>query len=113
MLNMSKKYCRTPLGKMIKKYRLENKLGLRQAAKILDISAPYLCRLDTGDEPHAPSERIIWKMAYIYKVEPQILFIAANKIPVEMKYYIIKNEEIFKGLFINSLILKQIYEGEQ
>ena len=91
-----------PFGKRIKEIRLDKSLGLRQSASALGISPSYLSRLETGGEPHAPSEELIWRMSKLYEVKPYLLFAAAEKIPQMTIRFICKNEDSLRDLILLS-----------
>ena len=75
-------------GDYIKERRLEKDLGLRQAAKIMEISPSYLSRLESGDEVNPPSEKLIHTVAAVLGADADHLMTLAGRISKEVAKYV-------------------------
>lgn len=75
------------LGEKIRELREKKGLGLREMAKIIDVSAAYLSKVETGKELSLPTEDKIIKIAEILKVPSDSLLRLAEKIDPELQKY--------------------------
>lgn len=75
-------------GERIRRKRLEQGLGLRQAATLLDISAAYLSRIETFEERTPPAEKVIQAMATLYSESFDELMTLAGRIASDVADYI-------------------------
>lgn len=80
-------------GDRIKELRLERKLGLRQFAKKVDISATYMSRLERGLDP-PPSVEVILEMAGVLRVAPEPLLVLAKTTPPVWKEAFLKHSHL-------------------
>jgi transcriptional regulator with XRE-family HTH domain/Zn-dependent peptidase ImmA (M78 family) len=58
-----------PFGQYVKKLRLSAGLGLREAAHQLQISSPYLARVE-GNQDKPPALDVLRRMGTLYRVDP-------------------------------------------
>jgi len=74
----------TAHGTMIRTARLAAGIGLRALGRELDISATYLSRIETGDEPHPPTAEVLDRIATRLGIDRDALYCAAKKVPPEL-----------------------------
>lgn len=78
----------TAFGTYIRKRRQEKNLGLREAAGKLEITASYLSRLESGDEPNPPSAQVIERIAKLLDDDMKHLMMLAGRIEKELSQYV-------------------------
>lgn len=54
----------SPLGEWLRKYRIENRVTLREMSRRIGVSAAYLSAVETGNK--APTERLVNDIANIF-----------------------------------------------
>jgi len=69
------------LGKFIRAKRTELGIGLREMARLIEKSAPFLTELELDDDPARASEETLRGLARVLKVDPDLLFALANRLP--------------------------------
>lgn len=72
------------LGKFIRMKRTEAGLGLRELARKLEKSAPFLTQLELDDDPPPASEETLQAIAAALDIDPDELFARANKLPRDL-----------------------------
>lgn len=80
------------LGKIIKKRRLEKKIGLREFAKMVDRSPTYISFIENQDS--FPSEELIKTIAKLLDFDSDYLLAEAGKISSDIIQAIIDNPEL-------------------
>lgn len=73
------------LGHRLRLYRERDALGLREAARRIGVSPTYLSRIERGQVPRPPSERILRALAHLYDDEPAMLLHLAGRIPEDVQ----------------------------
>lgn len=73
------------LGQRIKRMRTERKLGLRQTARNVGISAAYLSRVENGKEPAIPAEETLRRIAQVIGDDFDELMHLAGRITNEVR----------------------------
>lgn len=68
------------IGAMIKIARTEMKLGVREAARQMNISPTYLSRMENGFELR-PSDEIIARLSDVLKLDAKTLYLMSQRIP--------------------------------
>lgn len=76
------------LGERIKRVRQSREIGLRQAAKKLDISATYLSRIENCQESSPPAERVIRALADLLEDDFDELMQLAGRVPQDVEHVI-------------------------
>ena len=92
-------------GERLKKLRKEKDISLRQMAKILGITPPYLSRIENGHE-HPPKAEHISKMAEILGIDESVLF---ELVPTDLKNKRIP-DEIVEGYQKDGVSKKKVPE---
>lgn len=69
------------LGRFIRARRTELGLGLRELARMIKKSAPFLAELELDNDPAPASEETLRRLAQVLKVDPDQLFALANRLP--------------------------------
>lgn len=72
------------LGKFIREKRTAAGLGLRELARRIDKSAPFVTQLELDDDPPPASEETLQAIARELKLNPDELFALANKLPRDL-----------------------------
>lgn len=72
------------LGQRIRKKRNERDIGLREMARMLDISPAYLSRVETDEEKSPPGEDTIKKIARLLADDFNILMHLAGRVPSDV-----------------------------
>lgn len=72
------------LGKFIRERRLAAGFGLRELAREIGKSAPFLTQLELDDNPPAASEETLISIAVALHEDPDTLFALANKLPRDL-----------------------------
>jgi HTH-type transcriptional regulator, competence development regulator len=67
-------------GERIKSVRQELGIGLREAATKLSISAAYLSRIENGQEPRQPTEKIIQRISDLLEEDFDELMYLAGRV---------------------------------
>ncbi|WP_138091000.1 helix-turn-helix domain-containing protein [Halalkalibacterium halodurans] len=108
-------------GAKLKKLRLEKGYSLQQLAKLSNVNASYIHRLEQGNR-NRPSFTIIMQLAEALKVDVIELIgneLKKNKQSVTMEELFYSNEIIYKGKTLTSdakevllLILEEILDSE-
>ena len=76
------------LGERLRKRRLEKRLGLREAAAQVKISATYLSRIETMEERNPPAEKVIQALAALLDEPFDELMTLAGRIPEDISPYL-------------------------
>jgi hypothetical protein len=77
---------------------LRGDLSLRDAAKLLDISAAYLCRCETGRIDSPPSEEVIGRMSQTYAADFDELCCHFGRVPSDIERLILSSLSLLKSL---------------
>jgi transcriptional regulator with XRE-family HTH domain len=80
--------CAETLGERIRRKRVEARIGLRQAARQVGVSATFLSRIETGAEQAPPSERVIAELAALLNDDFDELMGLAGRISAEVTSYV-------------------------
>lgn len=72
------------LGDRVRRRRLEKKLGLREAASILEISPTYLSRIETSEEKSPPAEDVVRRIATLLEDNFDELMALAGRVPADV-----------------------------
>jgi transcriptional regulator with XRE-family HTH domain len=88
-----------PIGQYLRAKRLAIPLGLRQAARELDISAAYLSRIESGDDH--PSAELLVNLANLFHVSLEKLIAMRNSAAVSAnaRGYRIKSSAEMRALY--------------
>lgn len=78
----------TDFGEYLRKRRQEKKLGLREIARMIDVSPSYISRLESGDEVNPPSEKVIDKLAVAIGEDKDSLMRLAGRISKDIKGFV-------------------------
>jgi len=92
-------------GKYIKSKRINFGIGLRQFAKMLDVSPAFITCIEQGSAK--PSEQNIIKIAKIFNVDEDELLARAGKVSSEIEIYMKQNPREF------AILLKSIKKEEK
>lgn len=74
-------------GERVRRKRMEYRLGLRDTARRVGISATFLSRVETGAEKAIPSEGVIRKLADLLDDDFGELMALAGRIPSDVTDY--------------------------
>lgn len=69
------------LGKFIRRRRSEAEIGLREFARAIGKSAPFIAQLELDDDPPPASEETLLAIARVLGENPDELFALANRLP--------------------------------
>ena len=83
-------------GETIKQWRLDLRLGLRESAKRIGISATYLSRLENNKENPPQADKLV-QIAKVYEKEKDEIFSLADRVPPISKKLIKKIRFIKKS----------------
>jgi transcriptional regulator with XRE-family HTH domain len=72
------------LGKFIRERRLERGDGLREFARKIQRSAPFLTQLELDDDPPPASEDTLRAIARELEVDSDVVFALARKLPSDL-----------------------------
>ena len=72
------------LGKFVRQKRTEAGIGLREFARRIDRSAPFVNQLETDDDPPPASEDTLLAMAKVLGENADELFGLANRLPKKL-----------------------------
>lgn len=89
-----KKENQVKFGDYIRNTRLTLKIGLREFALKVGISATYVSKMEIGDYAPPSEERIV-KMAEILKLNKDSLLARAGKISSDLQQIIIEEPELY------------------
>ena len=81
-------------GDYIRNTRLALKIGLREFALLIGISATYISKMENGDYAPPSEERIV-KMAEILKLNKDSLLAMAGKISSDLQEMITSEPELY------------------
>lgn len=84
-------------GTRLKTLRRRKGISQRELSANVGIDFTYISKIENDQAP-PPSEEAIIKIAHILDEDPDILLIAANKIPERFKHLICTNKYIFELL---------------
>ena len=84
-------------GNFIREKRLKLNIGLREFAKLLDISPAFISKMEIGDFA-PPKEENIRKMAEILKIDPDELLAKAGKIATDLQEIIATKPKLYASL---------------
>lgn len=84
------------LGKYIRERRLERGFKLREFARKIERSAPFLTQLELDDLPPQASEDTLKAIAEALEVNPDELFAIARKLPRELRPETAREIELFR-----------------
>ena len=100
-------------GSFIRSLRIKNKIGQRELAKKIGVSASYLNDIEKNKRT-APKIEFIKKISHYLKADSEILFDLAgsskNTLPVDVEEFIKKNKNVLN--LLRSLINNKISESE-
>ena len=74
-------------GKILRKFRMQSDIGLRELARLIDKSPGYLSDVEQDNVP-PPSEAVIVNIAKALNVDKDQLLLAAHKMDPELSSYI-------------------------
>jgi len=74
-------------GKILRKFRMQSDIGLRELARLIDKSPGYLSDVEQDNVP-PPSEEVIVNIAAALNVDKKLLLLAAHKMDPELSNYI-------------------------
>ena len=80
---------KTTFGTFVREKRLEKNLSLKNFAKMVGVSSPFISKMEVGDW-NAPKEENIIKMAEILNINADYLLALAGKISTENKEKLLK-----------------------
>ena len=80
-------FMKQSFGKILRRYRLDAKVGLRELARLIEKSPGYISDVEQDNVP-PPSEEVILKIATIINVEKDLLLNAAHKMDPELTSYV-------------------------
>ncbi len=72
-------------GERVRRIRKDRKLGLRETAKNVGISATYLSRIETNEEKSPPAEKVILALAKVLDDNVDILMTLAGRVAEEVE----------------------------
>ena len=78
-------------GETIKQWRLDLRLGLRESAKRIGISATYLSRLENNKENPPQADKLV-QIAKVYDKEEDEIFSLADRVPPDIEETYKKNK---------------------
>ena len=84
-------------GEMLRAKRETMKLGLRELARLIDISPTYLSRIELCHE-RAPSDEVILKLAEALEIPLPDIFISAQRVPKLIQENMLLDKENFSTL---------------
>jgi len=58
-------------GRVLRRFREERRLSLRELGQLVDVDHAYIQRLETG-EKEAPSDEVLQRLLRVLKVEPRV-----------------------------------------
>ncbi|RKG66334.1 XRE family transcriptional regulator [Corallococcus sp. CA054B] len=70
----------------------DGKFGLREMAKMLEISPAYLSRIETNEEKNPPAEELLQKIADLLGDDFDKLMSLAGRVSTDVKEYITQDE---------------------
>ena len=79
-------------GSILRNLRLNAKIGLRELARLINISPGYLSDVEIGRVP-PPSEAVILYIAKVLNVDKRKLLIAASKVDPELSDYVVQHPD--------------------
>jgi transcriptional regulator with XRE-family HTH domain len=74
-------------GKILRRFRVQSGIGLRELARLIDKSPGYLSDVEQDNVP-PPSEAVIVNIAAALNIDKNQLLIAAHKMDPELSDYI-------------------------
>jgi transcriptional regulator with XRE-family HTH domain len=77
-------------GELVRREREAKKLGLREMAKQIGVSATYLCKIELGDSD-PPTEDRVRKIAELIDRDPDDLLALAGRVPSELADIILES----------------------
>ncbi len=80
-------------GKKLKALRLEKEISQRKLAELVGIDFTYISKIESGTMDPPAEDKII-KMAEVLGEDPDIMLVAAKKVPKELQKIITENKEI-------------------
>lgn len=80
-------------GKKLKAFRLEKEISQRKLAELVGIDFTYISKIESGTMDPPAEDKII-KMAEVLGEDPDIMLVAAKKVPKELQKIITENKEI-------------------
>jgi len=72
-------------GELLRRLRKEQRLGLRETAEKVGITAGYLSRIEKGVEQYPPREEIIRQLAELLDQDFDLMMQLAGRVSGEMK----------------------------
>jgi len=96
-------------GEYLRELRLEKGLSQRELAERVGVTFPYISKIENNNLA-APSEKILEKIASNLEVDPDILIVAAGKIPSYIESFIVKDFETIK--FLRNASRKKLSKSE-
>jgi transcriptional regulator with XRE-family HTH domain len=72
------------LGQRIRRKRMERDIGLREMARMVDISPAYLSRVETDEERTPPGEDTIKRIAKVIGDDVNALMHLAGRVPSDV-----------------------------
>lgn len=84
-------------GDYVKKLRV-NRMTQRELAEKLNVSYPYLSKLENNLEKH-PSDQLLMKLSEVLLEDEAEVFFNAGRVPKELQAFILENKSLFKILY--------------
>lgn len=84
-------------SKIMRKSREAAGLEQKEAAKIMGLSASYLCNIEMGNTGK-PKMKTIYAAAAAYGISPDDLCAAATRIPQDVYYKIANNPKLYQAI---------------
>jgi len=75
-------------GKILRRLRLDSKVGLRELARLTEKSPGYISDVEQDNVP-PPSEEVILKIASVLKADRDMLLNSARKMDPELSHYVV------------------------
>jgi len=71
----------TRFGQLLRELRSERQMGIKQLGPELGVTYTYISKLE--NERAKPSEELIQRIATFFNCNPDMLYIAADKVPAD------------------------------
>jgi len=93
-------------GKFLKEQRELKGLSAREFAKVVGVSASYICQIEGGKATSFPSEKVLVKISDIFRMDKDILLAMTGKVSSDV-LDIIKSDPVrFAGMIRSKVMTK-------